>query len=165
MIGLKGKIKMVERKAQVKICPCCNQKIRKSAPYTLSRIHIKYLFKFYKLQLETGNYYVTDNVYGLVKKCSPTTMNTQLKYLGAVEKYFDSSDVGKVNSGKWRLTEKGLKFLKEEGTLPSCVIVKDGRVIESQQEYFITDKRIKWKTEEDIWMDIKSYWSGEKNEN
>jgi len=152
---------MVQRKPQIKICPCCNQIIRSSNIYTLTKNSIKSLFGLYMLQLQTGKYFQTKDVYGLIKGCSPTAMLSQLKYFGAIERYFNEMDSENFspNSGKWRLTQEGIKFLSGQYSLSSYIIVRDKKVVENGNLVLISDESIKWKTEDEIWKTIKEHFA------
>ena len=102
----------------------------------------------------------TKEIYTQIEKASPTAELTKLKYLGAIYPYFEPADYEKKSkrSGKWAISERGIKFLKKWGKLPSYVLVKDEDVVELGAGIFIDDESLKWMTEDDIWKEMQEHW-------
>src|SRR3990167_8963765 len=133
------------------ICDKCGQTIKDSFKISLSKNNIQVLLSIYKL-IKGKNFVETKELYSLTKKGSSTAELSRLKYLGAIQFYFDLSDYEKRSkrSGKWYLTEKGYKFIMRNGTLPSYVIIKNKEVIEKGSEIYISNQSLKWLNEEQI---------------
>lgn len=70
---------------------------------------------------------------------------------------------GKIRSGRWKLTDAGIKFLMNRKPLPSFVSVKDSDVVERGELIFIKDDLLKWMSEEEIWKELKEFWAEEKD--
>lgn len=112
-------------------CPCCDQMV-----------------KLYRRKLNSGM------AYGLIKAFVlggykdfihvPTvftqnginTSNSEfskLKYWGLVEEQINE-DTKKRNSGFWRITEKGMNFIRRSIGVPKYVYLFDGRAIKPEGE-------------------------------
>jgi hypothetical protein len=142
----------------VEICKCCGARIKEFI-VPLSKNNIQVLLTIWRTKSDKA-YITTKEIYGKVKSSSPTAELTRLKYLGAIEPYFDSEDLKKEShrSGKWIITKNGSDFIKKKGTLPKHVIVRNGQVIRHEEGVFIDDPCLKWDTESDIWKELKEYY-------
>lgn len=140
-------------------CPSCGQRIKQSFKIPLSKNSIEVLWTIRKLMGE-NKFIETKQIYTEIVKASPTAELTKLKYLGAIYPYFDATDYEKKSkrSGKWAITERGLRFLKCRDKLPSYVLVKDEDVVELGGGIFINDDSLKWMTEDDIWKEMQAHW-------
>lgn len=145
------------------VCSKCNQKVKKPYEVPLSRNAVHSLFAVFRGQGKK-DFVTTEDIYKLIDKSSATAEVVRLRYLGAVRPFFTAKDFEKesTRSGKWCLTDKGRDFIKGVGTLPSKVLVHNGDVVKRSEEWFISNKGIKWKTEDDIWRDLKSFWDSLK---
>ena len=131
---------------------------KKPNRYVLSKNLISVLFKVYKLSRNEGFVRCKD-MKGFLG-VSGSALLTQLKYFDAIDLYFSAEDKEKLSkrSGKWCVTVKGIKFLTKQGTLPARVVIQSHQVIKKDDEIFIDDPELKWKTEEDIWIDLLTFW-------
>lgn len=165
-LAKKGSIPTEEKNKELKQegsrCAACGQRIKQSMRRTLSKNLINTLWIIHQLSKEKG-FMKTKEIYTKINTSSPTAELTNLKYIGAIYPHFDKEDYEKesTRSGKWAISEKGLKFLKKRGSLPFYVIVKDEEIIEYGEDIFIDDEKLKWQTEEEIWKDLKDHWKTE----
>jgi hypothetical protein len=140
-------------------CASCGQRIKQSFKVGLSKNSISTLWMIHKLMGE-NKFIETKEIYTQIEKASPTAELTKLKYLGAIYPYFEPADYEKKSKrpGKWAISERGIKFLKKWGKLPSYVLVKDEDVVELGAGIFIDDESLKWMTEDDIWKEMQEHW-------
>ena len=145
------------------VCSKCGAKVKAPYEVPLSRNAISSLLAIFRGQGDKS-FVTTEDIYKLIKKSSATAEVVRLRYLGAVRPFYTENDFDKESkrSGKWCLTEKAKGFLKGKDTLPSKVVVHNGEVVKKEEEWFINNKKIKWKTEDDIWKDLKSFWDSLK---
>lgn len=111
-------------------CPCCGRyaKVYKRKIHnTVARQMIKML----KIGGDRVFVHARDLVIpGLSGMCDLG----KAQYWGLVEQK-ESADSNQRSSGYWRLTERGVRFVKAECKIPAHVMVFDNRVIERGGEY------------------------------
>jgi len=143
----------------VKLCPYCRQRVRPTQTYVLNRNCIAYLIKIFAL-IKNSNppkkYVETKETYRIRNSGSNTASNTQLKYLGALEQYYEGEDLDQKRSGKWKITDKGIMFIIGIGGLPAFVDVRNEDVIKQGVDTKIDDPSLKWFKHQDYWDIIKS---------
>ena len=137
-------------------CVECKQKLPIITKYCLSRNIIKVLLHIHYNMNDKG-YFCTKQLYSMNNHDSNTAFLTQLKYFGAIEPHFIQEDKDKLStrSGKYKLTSKGLDFIRNKIGLPKCIEVYNKKVISKTPKVRIDDSSLKWKTEDDIWKHIK----------
>lgn len=147
---------MVEKFNVDDFCPTCGQ-IVKEYKRKLNKNTVVALIKFSRIADDTM-VIKTKDVYTIRMNGDSTAFLTHLKYLGALERVKDTTGKISNRSGEWRLTKNAIHFLQNRGKLPEYVIVCKGKVIrESPKGLYITDEKIQFKNEDQIWMEEVLY--------
>jgi len=117
-------------------CPCCGQRVQRYArPITSSMawglcrvyeyfqdhpdetwVHVEKLFTEMKLHALRGDF-------------------AKLRYWGFVEMNEEAREDGNPNNGHWKITERGIAFVRGEVSVPSHVYLYDGHALGFSETY------------------------------
>jgi len=102
-------------------CPCCGQHV-----------------KLYKRKLNSGMVMALIHIYKqgdwinvkdyMRKNSLPNNHDwTLLRYWGLIEESTEKAEEAKKNNGVWRITQKGVKFIKKQITLNSHILIYNNK--------------------------------------
>ena len=118
-------------------CPCCFQYVKKykrSITYSMCLA----LIKLYKEHERVG-WYEWINIHNLYIKKNRMRENyiTSLKYWGFVERNKGSKKDGNPNSGFWRITRRGVNFVRKQTKAPKSLWVRSDHVYDVETDLMV----------------------------
>lgn len=139
------------------VCPCCRQKVRKLNPHRMCAQMVALLQIFERandwVRVEAGRAVYVD---GRPER-APYRAGAYASYLV----WFGLVESGEHRSALYRITEKGVAFLRGEHQVPAVLWVKGGEVIERSTE-MVTLASIKGVVlDKDYW---DNYWRIQKKQ-
>ena len=110
------------------ICACCGQKVKRHKRRVYS-VPAAELVRLYRLNRDDR-----ESFHHISAFAHPIPVISKMVYWGLVESRINT-DSKKRTSGYWRITDKGVSFVKGELTIPSFVYVYNNRVDEISGEH------------------------------
>ena len=119
-----GKIYLRQEFAKGTECPCCGQFV-KLYKRKLGSVMGRAIIRLYNLG--EGYHHVKE----IIKGISATGTNdfSKLKYWQLIKEMPNLEDLDKKNCGYWKITQKGIEFVKQNIDVPSHVHIYNGKVL------------------------------------
>lgn len=108
------------------ICPHCQQKIRKMNPHRMCKNKVRML----EFLAKANDWVFVEAGRGAIVEGQVTRAPYRAQAHCSVLTWFGLAEHGERRSGMYRVTEDGLKFLRNEHQVPKVIWSRDGRVVE-----------------------------------
>ncbi len=110
------------------MCPCCQQRVKlyKRNMNAAKACAIIYIYKIYN---ELGREWIKVADEFIARKLNPANLEyAKLAYWGLIEAKPNTDDPTKKDSGYWKITELGVRFVKGEVVVHEYTLVYNGEV-------------------------------------
>lgn len=107
-------------------CPHCKQRIRKMNPHRMCKNKVSML----EFLAKANDWVFVEAGRGAVVEGQVTRAPYRAQAHCSVLTWFGLAEHGERRSGMYRVTENGIKFLRNEHQVPKVIWSRDGRVVE-----------------------------------